>query len=125
MEKRKKILVVEDESVIKVIGLKLSNAGFSVDTARNGMDAMDKILADKPDLILLDLVTPALDGFGVLERIRGDRNLREIPVLVFSNLGDQADIDRANAFGIVGYVVKAHVQLEDLVQRVKDFFSRQ
>ena len=119
----KKILIVEDEVIVKVLKLKFQQAGFEVDVARNGIEAMEKLQRSIPDVILLDLVLPGIDGFQVLERIHGDVRLQNIPVLVFSNLSNPAHIEKAKTLGIIGYVVKADTKLSDLVQKIITHFQ--
>lgn len=123
MEVNKKILIVEDETIIKALKVKFINAGFQVMTARDGADGMEKLSKDRPDIVLLDLVTPNVDGFGFLKLLRADRDNFDIPVMVFSNLGGLKDINRAKSYGVVGYIIKAQVTLEELVEKVRDYLS--
>ncbi len=116
--KDKKILIIEDEAIIKVLQLKFEHAGFEVAVARDGLEAMEKLRSSTPDVILLDLLLPGIDGFEILERIHRDTHLQNIPVLVFSNLSDPVHVAKAKTFGIIGYVVKSDTKLSELIQKV-------
>lgn len=121
---KKKILIVEDESIVKAIELKFQNAGFETDIAKDGLIAMEKLRGYDPDLILLDILLPRMDGYEVLKRIRADERTKDIPVLVFSNFSDQPFIDKVKELGVIGYIIKAHAKLEDLVGEVRRYFSK-
>lgn len=123
MDHPKKILIVEDEPIVKVIRIKLEAAGFLTSVARSGAEVLRKIREDKPDLVLLDLVLPEIDGFTLLTQLRADPDLRETPVIVFSNLGDQATVAKVQSSGIVDYIVKANIDLEELTAKVADYFA--
>lgn len=115
----KKILIVEDdEFLINAYRLKLEKAGFEIKIAEDGIVALEVLKSYVPDLIVLDLVMPRKDGFAVLEDMQKDENLKKIPVLVASNLGQKEDVDRSMALGAVDYVVKSEISLEDLVKKI-------
>lgn len=116
--KQKEILIVEDEAVVKALELKFKNAGFRVDIARDGVEALEKLRANPPDVVLLDLLLPGMDGFDVLGKIHSDEHLRDIPVLVFSNLSDPEGIKKVKSFGVIGYVIKADTNLSELVEKI-------
>ena len=77
----------------------------------------------KPDIILLDLILPGVDGFEILSRIKKDDRLKDIPVIVLSNLGQQEDIDRAMSLGAQDFMVKANFTLEEIIVRVRSILS--
>lgn len=97
-DNNKKVLIVEDdEHISRVYEIKLAKEGISSSTVRDGEEAVAKIFADRPSLILLDLMIPKKDGFWVLEQIGKSPDLVKIPVVVLSNLGQQSDqIGRAH-----------------------------
>ena len=118
----KKILVVEDDADLRNIlvdGLRLSN--YQIGQAEDGERAVELLLDLKPDLVLLDLLLPKLDGFKVLERIRKypDKAVAETKVIVLSNLWSDKDILRAQALKIDEYFVKTNTNLEDVFKKVK------
>ena len=83
----KKILIVEDDQFLQsLVARKFAVDGFEVKVATNGTEAISSIVSEKPDIILLDLLLPEIDGFEVLERMRSDETMKAIPVIVFSNL---------------------------------------
>lgn len=120
--KSKKILVVEDDADLRNIlidGLRLSN--YQIIPAEDGQQALDLLLDSRPDLVLLDLLLPKLDGFQVLERLRQypDKAIAETKVIVLSNLWSDKDILRAQALKVDEYYVKANTNLEDVFKKVK------
>jgi DNA-binding response OmpR family regulator len=114
----KKILVVDDEKPLaKALELKLSHAGFDVKTAFDGREAIDAIKNNHFDLILLDLVMPKLDGFGVMLEMK--QNNIQIPIIVTSNLSQKGDNDKAKELGAIEYFVKSNTPLSDIVNYIK------
>ena len=105
----KKILIVEDDKFLReLIVKKLSNEGYEVVEAVDGEQGIQKIKDDKPDLVLLDLILPGIDGFGVLAQKKEDPFIASIPVIVLSNLGQKEDVDKGLGLGATDYLIKAH-----------------
>lgn len=120
----KKILVVEDEKPIaRALELKLKSAGFETAIALDGEVALDLLKKEKFDLVILDLVVPKVDGFGILESLVAKKN--KTPVVVISNLSQGEDISRVEAFGVKDYFVKSDVPLTDVVRRVQEILEAQ
>lgn len=123
-EKKKKVMIVEDdEHISKVYEIKLTKEGFDILLARDGEEAVVKIVAEKPDVILLDLMIPKKDGFWVLEEIKKVSSVAQVPVLVLSNLGQQRDQERALALGANEYLVKVDYPIQEVVDKVKQYSS--
>lgn len=123
-ENKKKVVVVEDdEHISKVYEIKLAKEGIEVILARDGEEAVAKITSEKPDLILLDLMIPKKDGFGVLEDIKKIPELASIPVIVLSNLGQQSDQDRALGLGATEYLVKVDYPIQEVIDKVKKYLG--
>jgi CheY-like chemotaxis protein len=102
-----KILVVEDEPENRLlIGMVLSTEGYQVIPAVDGADALARMAQELPDLILLDLMMPQMNGFEVLERLRADPATVSVPVIVLTALAQERDIERAVSIGAQGYVIK-------------------
>jgi DNA-binding response OmpR family regulator len=117
-----KILIVEDDKFLRLLlERKLKNEDFEVVTAEDGEEALEKIVTEKPDLILLDIILPKKSGFAVLEEINKDENLKRIPVFIISNLGQPEDIERGKNLGAKEYFVKAGLSLEELIKKIKIF----
>lgn len=116
-KKVKKILLVEDEKPIShVLALKLKSSGFEVDAVYNGADALSKLKGGKYDLVLLDLMLPEVDGFGVLEGMKKSKN--KTPVIILSNLSQAEDTKRTSAYGVKDYFVKSNISLSEVVKHV-------
>jgi CheY-like chemotaxis protein len=102
-----KILVVEDEPENRLlIGMVLTTEGYQVIPAVDGADALARMAQELPDLILLDLMMPQMNGFEVLERLRADPATVSVPVIVLTALAQERDIERAVSSGAQGYVIK-------------------
>lgn len=123
-ENKKKVVVVEDdEHISKVYEIKLAKEGIDVILARDGEEAVAKIISERPDLVLLDLMIPKKDGFGVLEDIKKIPEVANIPVIVLSNLGQQSDQDHALALGAADYLVKVDYSIQEVIDRVKGYLG--
>lgn len=117
----RKILIIEDDKFLReLIGKKLIAENFDILEAIDGENGLKTLQEQKPDLVLLDLILPGIDGFEVLSRIKADDNLASMPVIILSNLGQKEDIDRGLKLGAVDYLVKAHFTPNEIVQKIKD-----
>jgi len=104
---KKRILVADDEEDVKEIVAKILEAqGYAVTTAYDGLDAVEKIRAEKPDLVLLDIMMPVLDGYEVCKRLQEDVQTADIPVLFLSAAADQEAVSRGMNAGAKDYVIK-------------------
>ena len=116
----KKILVIEDDRFIrKLIVRKLIQEDYEPSEAADGEKGIKKVREEKPDLVLLDLVLPGIDGFKILAQIKADPNLASIPVIILSNLGQKEDIERGLRLGAVDYLVKAHFTPQEIIDKIK------
>lgn len=121
---RKKILVVEDNTdLVELLRVSLKEAGFTVTTAQNGVDALKKIRAAPPDLIVLDLVLPELDGFAVCESLRQDSATASIPVLLLSGLSSEFARYTGLECGAHEFVTKP-VSPDHLVSRIRHWLEQ-
>ena len=124
MNNQKKILIVEDdEHISKVYEIKLAKEGLNVSVARDGEEALAKIISEKPDLVALDIMIPKHDGFWVLEQVQKHPELSKIPIVVLSNLGQKTDQDRALGLGAKEYVVKVDAQIQSLIDKLKGYLG--
>ena len=119
----KKILVVDDEpNIVRTVGDRLKMRGYDVVTATDGEEGIEVALAEKPDLILLDMVMPKLDGNAALDRLRQMEETRHIPVFMLTAMSQAEDVTRATAAGAVNYVVKPF-DLVALLEKIEDVLS--
>lgn len=115
-----KILVVEDDKFLReLITQKLSREGYDVYEAVDGEDGVKKAKESKPDIILLDLILPGIDGFEVLAKIKEDSDLVNIPVVILSNLGQRDDVERGLKLGAVDFLIKAHFTPGEIIEKVQ------
>ncbi len=120
-----KILVAEDDKFLsRAYEFKLAKTGCQIILAADGEETMAKVKAEMPDLVLLDLIMPKKNGFDVLEEMKASPKLKNIPVIIMSNLGQEADIKKGLAAGAIDYVVKANTSLEDVVNRIEKALKR-
>ncbi len=116
----KKILFIEDEpSLQQTLGEILHQEGFETISALDGLDGLERLKEDKPDLILLDLILPKLDGFEVLKKIKANPATANIPVIVLTNLESAEDVNKAIELGATTYLVKANYEIDDVIDKVK------
>jgi CheY-like chemotaxis protein len=116
------ILVAEDDSLYaKVYQNKLGKEGYDVVIAENGKVAVEKATVLKPNLILMDLIMPIMDGFTALKEIKANPKTKNIKVLVMSNLGQDSDIVKAKTLGAEEYFVKANISIQELVDKVRQY----
>lgn len=117
MEQKKYILVAEDDAFYaNIYKVKLEKEGFEVTVVGDGQQAIDKLKEKAPDLLILDLIMPEVDGFEALERIKADPKTKDIKVIVLSNLGQDEDVERAKKLGALEYVVKASVSIQEMIK---------
>jgi len=115
-----KILVIEDDKFLReLIVQKLLKEGYEISEAVDGEDGIKKVTDDKPDIILLDIILPGIDGFEVLKKIKEDEAVQNIPVIILSNLGQQDDIDKGIKLGAKDYLIKAEFTPAEIVEKVK------
>lgn len=117
----KKILVVDDEElVINALTKRLTKEGFSIDVARDGDEALEKAESVNPDLILLDIVMPKLDGISVLKKLKESAKTQNIPVIMLTNLYEDQKLGQAMKAGVSDYLVKVDHTLNDIVKRIRN-----
>jgi len=117
----KKILIVEDDKILSdLLGKKLKDVGFEIVFAFNGVEGLDRLKADKPDLVLLDILMPEKSGMEVMEEMNKDpeTSLAKIPVIIISNSGQPVEIDRVLELGAKDYLIKAEFNPQEVVEKV-------
>ena len=121
----KTILFIEDESALQqTLGNVLKREGYKVVTALDGEIGLKLAKTQSPDLILLDLILPKMDGFEVLEKLKEVPETKEIPIIILTNLERMEDVERALEFGAKTYLVKANYTLKEVVEKVRQSFVK-
>ena len=119
-----KILFIEDEpNLQKELHEILKQSGFKVFGAFDGAEGLETAKREKPNLILLDLILPKKDGFEVLKELKADKDLKDTPVIILTNLEGTGDVEKALDLGATTYLVKANYELEDVVAKIKEFLK--
>lgn len=114
------ILIVEDEAPLRrAIKIKLGQSNFNVLEAKNGKEGLETALAEHPDLILLDIVMPVMDGLHMLKELRRDAWGKDVEVIFLTNLGDNENLDEAVEGSATAYLIKTDWKLEDVVGKIK------
>lgn len=120
-----KIVFVEDETTLqKMLSAALKEAGYDVITAADGEAGLAAVRSEKPDLVLLDLILPKMDGFTVLGAIKKDEATAHTPVIVLTNLESVEDVGKVVALGATTYLVKANYDLPDIVAKIKEVLGK-
>lgn len=119
-----KVLIVEDDRYIsKMYEFKLQLDGMEVEVAENGRIGVEKVKEFKPNIILLDILMPELDGFEVLKIVKADPETKDIPVLILSNLGQEDHIQKGMQLGAVGFIVKSQYTPAKVVEKIKEVLA--
>jgi DNA-binding response OmpR family regulator len=123
--KKTKILLIEDDIFLSSIyGKKFESEGFEMLIALDGEKGLKLALSKKPDLILLDLLLPGIDGFEVLRTLQKNKETQRIPVILLTNLNQKEDIDNGLALGAADYIIKTHFMPSEIVEKVKKFLGK-
>ena len=121
---KKKILIVEDETILlNVLLKKFRNEGFLVMGEKNGEVGLERALKERPDLILLDIIMPVMDGMTMLAKLRTDKWGKDVPVIMLTNLNNSEDVEEASKHGVYDYLVKSNWRLEDVIGKVREALS--
>ena len=125
MTSETKVLIVDDdEFLLEMYALKFKESGFIIEVAKNGEEAVQKAKEVSPDVILLDVVMPKMDGFDVLRVLRKENIAPKSIVLVLTNLGQKDDFDRGMKLGATDYIVKAHYTPSEVVKKVQSLLEK-
>lgn len=121
-----KILIAEDDAFLRrAYNLKMKTDGNQVLVVENGQEAIDALDDFKPDVILLDLVMPVLDGFATLEQLKSNEHWAQIPVIVATNLGQNEDQKKALDLGAQEYITKSDLSLDELISKINSVVQKQ
>lgn len=117
-----KILFVEDDPlIVKIYSTRLTADGYQVLAAENGEEGLRIAEQELPDLVVLDIMMPKMDGYAVLEKIRANEKLSLIPILIYSNLTQEEEIARAKKMGATEFITKANVSPTEMVAKIKQY----
>lgn len=121
-----KVLIVEDEKMLcDIYKTKFEMEGFAVAQSHDGREGLEMAREEKPDIILLDIIMPKLDGFVALQLLKKDASTKDIPVLLLTNLGQEDDVKKGKKLGAAGYFVKANHSPSDVVSKVQEILGKQ
>ena len=127
MAKKKalQILLVEDDAFLaNIYKTKLEMEGFKVTVAENGELGLKEANKKRPDLVLLDILLPKMDGFTVIEHLKEDKVLRDVPVIMLTNLGQKDDVEKGLELGADEYLIKAHFKPSETVDKVREVLKK-
>lgn len=121
----KKILIVDDDPfILDMYILKFKEQGFDVETARDGKVGLDRAESYQPNVLLLDIVMPVMDGFGVLSELKKRGTTHHMKIILLSNLGQKSDVQRGMELGANDYIIKAHLTPSEVVEKVRDLLKK-
>ncbi|MGB0757020.1 MAG: response regulator transcription factor [Patescibacteria group bacterium] len=124
-DKKTKVLIVEDEETLsQMYSIKFEKEGYDVVTAGDGEVGFISAKQDKPDIILLDIILPKMDGFMVLEQLKNEESTKDMPVIMLTNLGQTEDVEKGKKGGAVGYLVKANCTPMQVVEKVQEVLKK-
>ena len=116
----KKILLVEDDPFLAdIYTTKMKEAGFDIQVVEDGGGVIARIKEQKPDLLLLDIVLPHLDGWEVIRQIKESADLKDLKIIILSNLGQKNEVEKGLQMGAVKYLIKAHYTPTEIVEEIK------
>ena len=116
----KHILLVEDDPfLVDIYATKLKEQGFSCEAVEDGEQVLKKIAEKPPALLLLDIVLPHINGWQILTKIRQDPKIKKIPIIILSNLSQQAEVEKGLKLGATKYLIKAHFTPKEVVKEIK------
>lgn len=124
--KKKKILIVDDEeSIAEALSSYLKNENFDIITAKNGKEGLDKALSEHPDLILLDVVMPIMNGIDMLKELRKDKWGKTVKIILLTMLDDLQKMREAVEGNISDYLIKSDWKMEDVSKRIRERLGMQ
>jgi twitching motility two-component system response regulator PilH len=118
--KRRVLLVEDDPFVSKAYAMFITRSGFLVDVALNAVEARKRLAQNRPDIILLDIIMPGINGFEFLEELKKKSKHKDVPVIMISNLCEESDITRCKRLGAADYVVKSNMFLRDVIDKIDE-----
>lgn len=125
MKDKIKILIIDDEPLVqKILIEELQGEGFYPISSLDGEDGLKKAVKEKPDMILLDIIMPKMDGISVLKKLKADKETKEIPIIILTNLREGATVDISQKSGVLDYLIKADYTLGELIAKIKKIMPK-
>lgn len=118
------LIVDDDEFLLEMYALKFKEEGFGVEIAQSGREALEKMDSAHPDIVLLDIVLPEMDGFSVLQKMRGEKKSKGPLIVMLTNLSQKDDTERGMRLGADDYIVKAHYTPSEVVEKVRKLLAK-
>ncbi|MEK7081986.1 MAG: response regulator [Patescibacteria group bacterium] len=119
-----KVLIIEDDKFMaESLAIKFKEAGFVIARLESGDKVVAEMLAQKPDVVILDILLPGKNGFDVLKELKEKEETKNVPVIIVSNLGSKEDFEKGSRLGASGFMVKATVIPEDVVVKAKQVIA--
>jgi DNA-binding response OmpR family regulator len=114
------ILLIEDDKLLRdLLSKKIEKAGYGIECASDGLEGMESMRKNIPDLVLLDIIMPRKSGFEVIQEMKKDDSLKDIPIVIVSNSGQPVEIDRAKEMGVKDWIVKTEFDLDEVIEKIK------
>lgn len=124
-EKNKKIMIVEDDVfVMDIYQTKFSQEGYEVVSAKDGVEALQLLETEIPDIILLDIVMPHMDGLEMLRKLKAQEKLQNIPIILLTNLSQKEEVDEGLGLGANDYLIKSHFTPSEVSQKVRQLLTK-
>ena len=124
MANKIKILLIEDDPfLLSMYATKFELEGFEIIFAEDGEKALKVANKEKPDIILLDVLLPKMDGFEVLKELKKNEETKAVPVILLTNLSQRDDVEKGLALGAVDYLIKAHFMPTEVVEKIKKILA--
>ncbi len=127
MDTNHKILIVDDDMfLLDMYALKFKESGFNVEVATSGNEALQKVenISSLPDIILMDILMPGMDGFELLRQLKEKQSLKEVKMVMLSNLGQKEEVSRGLDLGANDYIIKAHNTPSEVVDKIKQILEK-
>ena len=119
-----KVLIVEDDPILRnMYSVKFTKAGHEVQSADNGEEGLKLMRSFRPDLVLMDLMMPVMDGFTALTRAKEDQEIKAIPIVILTNLSQAEDAEKTLKCGAADFIVKSNLTPSEVLEKVKNHFS--
>jgi DNA-binding response OmpR family regulator len=118
-DEKKKILLVEDDPmIVEMYKMRLEEEGFEVLITDRGSEALEWAMSRRPEVVLLDIILPEVDGFSILQNLKNSQETKDIPVLLLTNLGQESDQEKGRQMGVTDYFVKSQHTPADIIQKI-------